>query len=721
MAKKKLSPKKQVKTVSSSEKKLENKSEKKINPETHILKRLQKGAWTIPDIARELDTSEEEAVRLVDVLYRKGHDVVHDRETKNVYLSSDPTQLGALHLDPSKNGKKEILRHTRRVGVIHGTVLGSKYSNPTLLHTIYAKFEKEDVDFVIHLGDMTTGHLGRKREGESFLPQNPESQAEYVLANYPRSKVFKTYVISGTRDLTFKSKKGAVINVVRRICSNESRSDLVYRGDLSATFWVKGVRIEAINPGEDYAPYSKSYPLQNIVTNLIGEEESLSLRAEDESVIALLGGSHVYNRIKSGNINGILVPSLQSLTPYQKGKRKRGSGPVVGACIIELQFDDEWKLKTDRGRSGIKIRLLKLKKYQKANDYRAEISIVSGLSEQAKKVLKFLNEQPRTEGEISRTFKLHKEKVWKIIEELQGHGYQILTPNNAEQADTKQFALKHRQANRFQPLLLKEIFAETKKAGFLSDTHAGSNEQLYSLVKRFYEICDEEKIDAAFHSGDWSAGAFDHPANNHKVLIPSADGQMRFLTDHHPKLKGDKKTFAIGGNHDSQHGSRKGLDVLKNLFVKNRPDIVYLGPDFGVTKLGKLNVELLHPAGGAGYALSYKGQNIIESEIRLNRARRVKDKIHVLALGNWHVYNEQVHSETIVLCVPCFQQQTEDYMKPKGLDPWIGGLICEFTADADGYITEFTSEFMDMAHMAKTPDFPDMPLAEFISRYICMR
>ena len=687
--------------------------------EALVLKRLQKGAWNIPDIAQEFDTSEEDAVCIVDALYRKGHDLVHERDTKRVYLSSDPNQLGALHIDTGENGKKEILRHTRKIGVVHGTVIGSKYSNMTLLYTVYEKFEKEGVDFVIHLGDVVTGHLMRKREGESFLQPDPEIQGDYVLRHYPRSKFFKTYMISGTRDLTFKSRKGSVINVVRRICSDEERSDLVYRGDLSATFWVRGVRIEAINPGDDYAPYSKSYPLQNIITGLISEEESFSSQ-EDEAVIALVGGSHVYDRIKSGNIHGILVPSLQSQTPYQKGKRKRGSGPLVGACVIELDFDDDWKLKNDRGRSGIRVRLLKLKKYQQKNDYRAKVVVNKTLSEKSAKVLEFLDVQPRTEGEISRALKLHKNKVWDTIEELKGHGYRILTPEDAEQSDTKQFALRHRQASHFKSLPLKDIFAEKHKAGFCSDTHFGSLDQLCSLVSRFYEICKEERVEAVYHCGDWSAGTFDHPANIHKVYIPSAEGQMRFLTDHFPHLEGNVKTVGVDGNHDTQHGSKKGIDVLKNLFMRNRPDIVYLGHDVGITRLGRLNIELLHPAGGAGYALSYKGQNIIESEIRLNRARRSKDKIHVLALGNWHVFNEQVHSEAIVICVPCFQQQTEDYMRPKGLDPWIGGLICEFISDTDGYVTEFASEFMDMAHMAKTPDFPDMPLTEFVKRYFLL-
>ncbi|MEK7090158.1 MAG: hypothetical protein AAB930_01070, partial [Patescibacteria group bacterium] len=70
------------------------------SPEDKILKRLQKGHWDIPGIAREFETSEEEAVRLIDGLYKKGHDIIHDRETKQVQLSSDLTKFDAFHFDP---------------------------------------------------------------------------------------------------------------------------------------------------------------------------------------------------------------------------------------------------------------------------------------------------------------------------------------------------------------------------------------------------------------------------------------------------------------------------------------------------------------------------------------------------------------------------------------------------------------------------------------------
>lgn len=690
------------------------------NQETLLLKRLQKGPVSITEIAQDFETSEEEAVRLVDTLYRLGYDIAHDRETKRVYLSPELTQLEVLRIDPSKNEHKEILRHKRKIGVVHGTFLGSKYSNPTLLHTVYAKFAEEEVDFVIHLGDIIAGKPAIKRKGELFEPAHPQKQVNYVLAHYPRAKTFKTYFISGSRDLTFKSRRGAVINVVRLICSDTSRPDLIYRGDLSATFYMKHVRIEAINPGEDFAPYAKSYPLQNILMNIISEEESLSLKAQDDAVVALVGGSHVYDRIKYGNIHGILVPSLQSLTPYQKGKRKRGFAPVVGACIVELDFDEEWRLKRNRGREGIKIRLIKLKKFQKKEDYKANVKIKPELSELSQKILLFLEEGPRTEGEISRAFKINKIKIWPVIKELQQQEYQILTPRDSEQADSKQFVLKLKLAISFQPLALEKIFVDKKRAAFVSDTHYGSLDQLCSLVDHFYEICDEEKVDEIFHCGDWTAGDFDHPANRHKVFVPSTEGQLQFLTDWWPKSKIGIRTTGIGGNHDDQHGSRKGIDVLKKLFATNRTDIRYLGSTVGMAKLGKINIELLHPAGGPGYALSYKGQNLIESEIRLNRSRGIQEKIHVLALGNWHIYNEQVHSESIVICVPCFQQQTKDYMKPKGLDPWIGGLICDFVTDEEGYITEFATEFIDMIHLVKQPDFPEMPLKDFFKKYVTL-
>ncbi|MDP3710648.1 MAG: hypothetical protein Q8R29_02910 [bacterium] len=693
----------------------EKKEGAKTSPAELILKRLKKSSWSIPEIAAEFDTSEEEAVRLVDELYRRGHEIVHDRETKKVSLSSDPTQMEALKVSLRRNG--EILRHVRKFGVIHGTVLGSRFSNPSLLHTVKAMFAEDELDFVIHLGDITAGQLPPKRAGELFLPTDPEVQANYVLQHYPVSNRFKTYVISGTRDLAFKAARRAAVNVVRRICADESRSDLVYRGDLSTTLQVRKVRIEVINPGEDYAPYTKSYPLQNILTNLITERSTLAPSEEEDAVIVLLGGSHVYDHTKQGGTYGVLVPSLQSLTPYQKSKRKRGFAPFVGALIVELYFDEKWRLKKDKGRDGVKIRPIQLKKYARRDDYKAPVQVKTELSELAGKMLKSLDDSPKTEGELSRNFKINKRKVWEIIEELQKHGYQIVTPK--DETDTKQFVLQHKMATSFQPLDLKKIFVHRHKAGFTSDCHFGSFDQLYSCVTKLYEVFDEEEVGVVFHCGDWTAGDFDHPANRHKVFIPSTEGQMRFLTDWYPKSKRGIITEGIGGDHDSQHGGRKGLDVLRAMFAPNRPDIKYLGSLIGKTKLGDMNVVLLHPDGGAGYGLSYKSQNIAESETRLSITRG--ESLHILALGHLHIFNVHVHGEVIVISVPCLQAQTQDYMRRKGLDPWVGGLVCEFVTDSDGYVTMFSTQCVDMNDIVKTPDFPVIPLNDFFEKYALLK
>lgn len=698
----------------------EEKKTVKVSPEDAILKRLQKGPWSIPEIADEFDTSEEEAVSLIDSLYRKGHEIVHERETKRVSLSSDPTQMGALKVDLRRNG--EILRHVRKIGVVHGTVLGSRYSNPTLLHTVYAKFAKEEVDLVIHLGDLTAGRLVPKRAGELFLPPDPETQASYVLEQYPVGHRFKTYVVSGTRDLAFKAARRASVNVVRRICGDDSRSDFVYRGDLSATLWVKKVRIEAINPGEDYAPYTKSYPLQNILNSLSSEGRVIDPQGEEDAVIVLLGGSHVYDHTEAGGIHGILVPSLQSLTPYQKGKRKRGFAPVLGACIIELHFDEKWRLKKDKGREGINVRLLKLKKYTRKDDYKATVEVKADLSDPQKRVLEYLDDQPRTEGELSRNLKINKKTVWEIIEGLQKAGYQILTPKDEEQADTKQFMLQHKLASSFRPLPLDNIFVERHKVGFISDTHFGSLDQLFSCTKTLYEVFDEENVEKIFHCGDWTAGEFDHPANRHKVFVASTEGQMRFLTDWYPKSGKGIVTEGVGGDHDAQHGSRRGLDVLRSLFAPHRPDIKYLGSLVGQTKLGKLNIELLHPDGGAGYGLSYKSAGISESENRLSITRG--EILHIMALGHWHIFNTHVHNDMIVISVPCLQAQTQDYMRRKGLDPWIGGLVCEFVTDESGYVAEFSTQCIDMSRVAQALNFPDLPhmsLKEFLEKYVLLK
>ncbi len=678
--------------------------------EAEILKHLKKEPWSIPGIHDHLKTSEDEAVHLVDLLIRKGYDINFDRKTKRVSLVLDPVTLEPLRIDPEKRLSQEaVYRHTFKVGFFDSPVFGSKYGQMDLLHTLYAYFEREGVDFAVGSG-LTAGVMSKRRQGEVFL-NTAEEQKDYVLEHFPKAR-FKTYFVSGKRDLSFKDKENPAYNIVRDICADDVRSDLVYRGDLSAAFFIKDVRIEVVNPGEDFAPYAKSLHLQRIMENIIGENITLA-DDRNERVVLGLFGSHMFDDQPDYMVDrGFLIPTMQSLTPYQKSRRRRGFAPVLGGAILHLHFDEKWHLKEN----GVEVELINLTRYQRRENYLVEPRISGKLAKKQSNVVKLLAERPRTEGEISRTLKINKAQVWEIVSKLQDLGYEILTPKDAEQADSKQFAMKLKQRRSFAPLSLDKMFTKKVKVGFTSDKHYGSIDGQPSCIDRAYKDAEEEKIDAMCDTGDLTAGLVDHPANRFKVLIPPIEGQMIFAADRHPRPK--FKQYLIAGDHDLWAANRVGIDPVRRVFAKERPDINYLGPLKGLADIGGLKIKLMHPGGGPGYALSYQAQKRIESEIRRMFSRGGKEKFQILALGNWHVANWQINAGVAVIVVPCFQEQTIDYMMRKGLDPWIGMWTMEFTLDNGGFATSIRAKYHNYAPYTADFDFPDMNVKEFFQRYM---
>src|SRR3989344_4002810 len=676
--------------------------------EAEVLKYLKRQAWSIPGIADSTKpkTSEEEAVRLVDALMRKGNDINLDRATKQVGLKKDPTTLQPLLIDPEKRVIKDpIYRHTYKVGFWSSVVAGSKFAQWTALHTLYAYFEAAGVDFAVG-SDLTAGIMPKRRQGEVFLGP-PEQQRDYVLKHFPKAR-FKTYIISGKRDLSSKDKENPAYNIVRGICGDDSRDDLIYRGDLSASFFIKDVLILATNPGEDYAPYANSLPLQRIMENTFGEE--FKGGESDKKVLALFG-THMFADLPIYMITrGFLAPTLQAMTPHQRSRRRRVFAPIIGGVILHLHFDDKWHLKEN----GIEVELVNLTDYQQPDDYLAEVKIKESLTKNQIAVVELLSERPRTEGELSRNLKIHKDKVWEIIGNLQDSNYKILTPSNAEQADSKQFTLVLSPKTSFKPLDLKTVFHKKLKTGYTSDKHYASGDGQPSCVDMAYRNAEEEKIAVMFDTGDMTAGLFDHPANKNKVIIPNVEGQMLYAADRHPKASFPQ--FSISGDHDSFAG-KVGANFYRRIFSAARPDIKYLGHLRGAVEINGMKFTLKHPGGGPGYALTYGGQKHIEAEIQRIVSRGGKEMCHVLAFGNWHVANWQFSAGVAVICVPCFQEQTLDYMDRKALHPWIGMWIMEYTVDTANRITSARAKYYNYAPYTKELDLPE-PIASFYRKYV---
>lgn len=308
--------------------------------ESAVYRMVRTKGMTIGELSRSLNkpmgVSKEFVYKVLQSLRDKGFSVSIDEARKTAELdreSADAKTFEPLELEP-------LYKHKITIGVTGDTQFGSKYQQPTIFKTVYEMFDKEHVDFVIHMGDLVDGiKMYRGHDQEIFL-HSADEQADYTLNIYPERKEYKTYIISGNHDLSFKKIAG--YDIVKHICAQ--RDDLVYKGELGAhTFKVKNLTFDLIHPSGG-VPYAKSYRIQKVIEGAIGDVIARLRVTKDLSIIPhfmLLGHLHIANYTPHIGIDGFMVPCMQAQTPYLVAK---GLMPEVGCYIIHVYCDDDWNI-----------------------------------------------------------------------------------------------------------------------------------------------------------------------------------------------------------------------------------------------------------------------------------------------------------------------------------------------------------------------------------------
>lgn len=295
----------------------------------HILDICKAGPTSIGDISRRLDRSKETISIAIERLFDRGYDITVDDAEKRAILQ----RAAAKHFRPLQLDKPASYY---KIGAVSDTHFGSKFQQMTLLHTAYAELAKERVDFCVHCGDMTDGiNMYRGQANECFLG-GADDMVEYTAKNYPKAP-FKTYVIGGNHDMSFK--KAAGFNVVRAICG--LRDDLVYRGEESTSFQVQDALIELLHPSGG-VPYARSYRPQKIIEGLVGEILNVVRYKKDMAIlphVLFTGHYHIAHHLPAYfGMECYSVPCFQAQTPYLKAK---GLAPAIGYIIIEIWMNKE--------------------------------------------------------------------------------------------------------------------------------------------------------------------------------------------------------------------------------------------------------------------------------------------------------------------------------------------------------------------------------------------
>jgi predicted phosphodiesterase len=291
---------------------------------------------TLGELSLLCDRSKASVEEAIKKMYAHGMDISYAQDTKKVevQLGKDDKRFAPINLDGLKKTRYKF-------GVVSDTHLGSKCQQLTLLKSAYADFDRENVDFVIHAGDLVDGHKMYKGQEYELFMHSADEQRDYAVEQYPRLKNGKkTYIIAGNHDESFK--KSAGYNIVRDICTK--RSDLVYEGMIGATFNIGRLRIEAVHPSGGVS-YARSYKSQKHAENLMSALIEVVRSKKDLSVlphIMILGNWHIADILP--DYQGMVVvtqPCFQSQTSYLRAK---GLTPNIGYTLFEISLDSAGNL-----------------------------------------------------------------------------------------------------------------------------------------------------------------------------------------------------------------------------------------------------------------------------------------------------------------------------------------------------------------------------------------
>lgn len=200
--------------------------------------------------------------------------------------------------------------------------------------------------------------------------------------------------------------------------------------------------------------------------------------------------------------------------------------------------------------------------------------------------------------------------------------------------------------------------------GLIADTHLCSIHDTPEALISFYELCENEGVQAVLHGGDFFTGnGTVYKGQYQELKIIGESRQIDYAANTYPRA--NFPTFVVGGNHDLDLYKTAGVDILKN-FTAVRPDITYLGKMSATLEFCGLRILLQHGEGGLGLARSYKAQKILDG---------MDTPYDLAVIGHWHIFEHMpdYHGTSVVL-PGCFELQSV-YLKAKSLIPNVGGVI----------------------------------------------
>ncbi|OHA46385.1 MAG: hypothetical protein A3A80_03435 [Candidatus Terrybacteria bacterium RIFCSPLOWO2_01_FULL_44_24] len=671
-----------------------------------LLEILKKGPARDKDLSEALGVSTAGVWDLADALQRSGYVI---RIEDNVLHFMGQQKTSRRTIVPSFHPKHRIIK----IAVVSDTRIGSRYYQGDLHATVIAKCEAEDVDIMLHAGNVFGGKVTTKYKDDNFC-QLAEEQVEEAVAYWPHSSKFRQYLLAGQTDLSFSTGKDAGRDMLTMLVQQASEADskdegdLVVAGALKQDFQFRNVRVRLMHPMTDRPIYAKSYRPQSILRSIATSVQQFGSAKREKPDIVIMGGFGVGAALrKRYGIRTFLVPSLQSPTTRQS---EHEIAPEIGFAIFTLKFNKDGNL------DEVIPEFFNLNPHHTPQDNHlvGVNDLKCDLSEQEQAlVAELMSGTFTSEGQLSRRLNVSHKDVRSLLERISACG---LSPQTV--AGSTNIILNRAHRDSYKALPLSIFDGITLKAAFASDTHLCSKWERLPALREAYCIMDNEDVVGPYHAGDFGDGAGFTGYRGHRDDVEPAgitDQQKKMVEEYPRRKKIDsltgkpEMTRVIMGNHDAWALTASGYHVLHAL-EELRPDIKFVGgPEetSGIVDEYGFNIRLYHPAGGGSYADSFKLQRGLEDELNyesnildehLNDIADKASSFDVFAVGHYHFFTAMFTMGVAAMMLPSFKGK-DRFHKEHWLTPDIGFVIAELTKDAQGNLIRFAPRFFDLSHI----------------------
>jgi predicted phosphodiesterase len=246
------------------------------------------------------------------------------KKIESIYTKKElQTLAGSGVIEKSNSVHLKFAKQFFKALVITDTHIGSKYTIPDYITDALEKGDKENIDYIFHVGDVVEGMSNRPGHIYELTEIGYDAQKNKAI------EIFKNinkpmYVIDGNHDRWYIKGSGALI--VKDI-ANEI-PNMTFIGHDEGSIYIDDIEVMLWH-GEDGSSYAHSYRIQKLVESLQGGEKPNVL---------LTGHVHKSIYVYERNIQTLACGALQFQSKWMRSKRLPSH---TGFWIIEVGYDSD--------------------------------------------------------------------------------------------------------------------------------------------------------------------------------------------------------------------------------------------------------------------------------------------------------------------------------------------------------------------------------------------